>query len=299
MNTNYLRSFLEVVRRGSFSEAARALGVSQPTISFQVQRLEEEASAKLLERQGGRVALTDAGQALARFAERVLAEQEALQESLSALQKGVSGRLSLGASTIPGEYILPRMLGAFLKAHPAVEATVLVADTSVIVDKVQAREVDVGFIGAEVRRRGLVVRRLQDDEVLLLAPPDHPFAQRGSIGVGELEGQALVAREKGSGTQGSLERLLKGAGFSLHQCRWQLVVGSSQAVITAVEAGAGLGFVSALAAEKSLALGRVRAVSLRGLPLRRGIYYAYPEKHTGTRLLQAFLAYLAEASSGG
>ncbi|MBI4308140.1 MAG: LysR family transcriptional regulator [Chloroflexi bacterium] len=299
MNTDYLRSLLEVVSRGSFSEAARSLGMSQPTISFHVQRLEEEANAKLLDRQGGRVVPTDAGRAFVRFAERVLAEQEALRGSLSILQKEVGGRLSLGASTIPGEYILPRMLGAFLKRYPAVEAAIIVADTSMIVDKVQAREVDVGFIGAEVKRRGLVVRRLQDDEVLLLTPPDHPFARRKSIRVADLEGQALVAREEGSGTQRSLEQLLKGAGFSLRRCRWQLVVGSSQAVITAVEAGVGLGFVSALAAEKSIALRRARTVSLQGLPLKRGIYYAYPDKHAGTRLLQTFLAYLAEASPAG
>ncbi len=296
MNTDYLRSFVEVVRRGSFSDAARALGVSQPTISFQVQRLEEEASAKLLERQGGRVALTDAGTLFLRFAERVLTEESGLRESMKTLRKVIGGRLALGASTIPGEYILPRLLGAFLQRYPAVQATIAVADTSIIVDKVQAREVDIGFIGAEVKRRGLVVRRLQDDEVLLLAPPKHPFAKRGSIRVEDLEGQPLVVREEGSGTQRSLEQLLKARGFNLGRARPQLVVGSSQAVITAVEAGVGLGFVSAMAAQASLALGRTKSITLKGLSLKRGIYYTYAEKQADTHLLQTFLAFLAEAA---
>ena len=226
MNLAYFRSYLEVVKRGGFSEAGKALGLSQPTVSFHIQRLEEELVAKLLERQGGRIVVTAAGLEFQAFAEKVLQEQLSLQERLGALQEEVAGMLSLGASTNPGEYILPRIVAEFRRLYPKVSANISIADTAEIVEKVLGRQCDAGFVGAEVKRRGLDVQKIAEDPLLLIAPPDHPLAGRSSVSMAELEKQDFVVREEGSGTQKTVEELMHASGMNPSRLKGAVIAGS-------------------------------------------------------------------------
>lgn len=294
MNLNYCKTYLEVVKRGSFSEAAKALGLSQPTVSFQIQRLEADLSAELLERQGGRVVLTAAGKEFLAFAERVTQEQTALQEHLAALQGEVVGALELGASTNPGEQIVPNIIGAFRRRYPKVSATVMIADTAEIVAKVLDRQCDAGFVGADIRHRGLATRKIAEDKLLLIATPDHPIARQPQVRLEDLEKDSFVVREVGSGTQKTIEELMLAHGFSPHRLKIAMVAGSNQAVVTAVEAGVGLGFVSQQAAARSLELGRVRAIPVQGVAWVRGIYFIHPKAAPRTRLFEEFLRFLDE-----
>ncbi|MBI2305368.1 MAG: LysR family transcriptional regulator [Chloroflexi bacterium] len=290
MNLSYLKTYLEVVRRGSFSGAARALSISQPAISFHIQRLEEEMGVKLLERRSGRVEMTAAGKDFHRFALKVAAEDEQLRARLVAQQEEVAGYLSLGASTIPGEYIVPLLVAAFQGRYPQVRASIAVADSARVVDMIVNGDGDMGFIGAPMARRPLRMAKLAQDEIVLVTAPGHPLAQRPEVALAELPSQAWVGREEGSGTQWSVEQQLRQRGLgTLH---FVLVVGSSQGVVAAVEAGAGIAFVSRLAAEKSLALGRLRQVAVEGLTLRRDIYYIYHQRFTTSRLTREFLAFV-------
>ena len=288
MNLTYFKSYLEVVRRGSFSEAAKALGLSQPTVSFQIQRLEGELATKLLDRQGGRIVVTAAGQEFRAFAERVLQEEKALQERLAFLHDEVAGTLSLGASTNPGEQIVPALLGDFRRLYPKVTSRILIADTAEIVEKVLARESDAGFIGAEVKRRGLAIKQVAVDPLLLVAAPDHPLSAQRSVKLETLEEFDFVVREEGSGTQKRVEELMQKAGLSPAKLKRVLVVGSNQAVMTAVEAGVGLAFASQKAASRSLELHRVRAIPIEGVEWVRGIYFIHPSNPVMTRLFQEF-----------
>lgn len=292
MNLSYLKSYLETVKRGGFSDAGKALGLSQPTISFHIQRLEEELSAKLLERKGGRVTLTQAGEEFQSFAEKVLRDRQVLGAKLEALQSEVTGRLSLGASTNPGEYILPRILGDFRKSYPKASATVVIADTAEIVEKILDRQCDAGFIGADVEKRGLKTQKIAEDELLLLAPPDHPLAQKGSISLGALENQNFIVREDGSGTQKTVEGLMQANGLNPKSLREILVAGSNQAVVTAVEAGIGLAFASQIAAARSLKLGSVKSVRLQGKHWVRGIYFVRPSRTLETKLMREFVSFV-------
>ncbi len=299
MNLEYCKTFLEVVRRGSFSEAAKALGLSQPTVSFQVQRLEEETGAQLLERHGGRVALTAAGREFRAFAQRVAREEERLAERLAGMQQDVSGTLTLGASTHPGEHLLPAILGAFRKRFPNATATITIGDTAQIIDRVLERACDAGFVGAGIKRRGLVSRKIAEDQLLLIAPPGHRLASRASVRPSELTKEAFVVRETGSGTQRTVDQLLERAGISPRRLQHALVAGSNQALVTAVEAGVGLAFAPRTTVARSLELGRVLAVPVRGGQWVRGIYFVHLAKPVRTRLFQEFSRFVDEWSQAG
>jgi DNA-binding transcriptional LysR family regulator len=292
MNVQHLRTLLTIVEQGSLSQAARAMRVSQPAVTKQVQRLEQELEAALLVRgPQQQVALTPAGEQVLAFARETLAHFEALQEQLALLKTVTRGNLALAASTIPGEYLLPGLLAAFRDQCPQVQVEVIIADTAEVVHRVLADEADVGFVGAAVDRPGLRLERLASDEVVLVVPPEHSFAGRGHVAVEELRGQPLVLREEGSGTRRSVEGALATAGRALAEKNVVLTLGSTQSVLRAVEQGLGLGFVSARAAAQAQADGHLVCVRLDGVDLRRDLYLAYLVQRLSDPLVAHFLAF--------
>lgn len=295
MNLNHLRNFLEVTKRESLSEAARALGVSQPAISNQIKRLERELGMELLIRgERGVVSLTAAGEVFRAFAERAMTAYEEMMQRLSHLKEEASGELVIAASTTPGEFILPQLLTDFRARYPRVEAKVTIADTRDVVEKVLARECDMGFIGAPIERPRLILVPLIKDEIVLAVYPDHPFAGREAIRLEELRGQRLILREEGSGTRRSLEQLLAEKGERLPTNNVALVLGSTHAVIEAIQARLGIGFVSAFAVSRLEARGQLCTVPIEGLSLTRELFIAYEEGQLSTRLRQEFLAFAQE-----
>ena len=292
MNLDHVRSFLEVIKRGSLSEAARALGVSQPAVSNQIKGLERELSTELLIRgERGVVALTAAGEVFRAFAEQVVAAHEEMLQQLNHLKKEVTGELIIAASTTPGEFVLPQLLNDFKARHPQVEAKVTIADTSDVVEKVLARECDLGFIGAPIERPRLILIPLIKDEIVLAVYPDHSFARREAIRLEELQGQRLILREEGSGTRRSLEQLLAERGEKLPENNVVLVLGSTHAIIEAIQARLGIGFVSAFAVSRLQAGGQLYTVPIAGLSLTRDLFVAYEEGQLSTRLRQEFLTF--------
>jgi len=292
MNLQHLRTLLTIVEQGSLSAAAQAMDISQPAVTKQVQRLEQEMEAALLVRgPQQQVTLTPPGEQVLAFARETLARFEALQERLSLLKTVTRGNLALAASTIPGEYLLPGLLAAFREKYPQTQVEVIIADTAEVAGRLLADEADVGFIGAVVDRPGLRLERLVADEVVLVVPPRHPFAGRGRVAAEELSGQPLVMREEGSGTRRSVERALATAGRTLAEKNVVLILGSTQAVLRAVEQGLGLGFVSARAAAQAQADGHLVCVRLDGVDLGRDLYLAYLPQRLADPVVAHFLAF--------
>lgn len=291
MDTANLRTFLEIVRRGSFSEAASALALSQPAVTFQVQRLERDLGVRLLERGGGRISLTAEGEEFRRYAEKTLDQERLLRESLSRLTSEISGRLSIAASTVPGEFLVPSLLADFTRHYPDVQATVSVADTEQVVERVLHAECDLGFTGARSERGGFQQVLFLRDPVVLIVPPAHPFAARAGVRLEELHGQPLVTREVGSGTMSNVRHLLQQAGYDTRDWANATVLGSTQAVISAVQAGLGISFVSAYAAALATRAGAIRALTVDGVKLERDLYIVYQEGRLSTRLQREFVAF--------
>lgn len=290
MNLEHLRTLVSIVEHGSLSAAARAMHLSQPAVTKQVQRLEVELGMALLVRGARRqVELTPAGERLLAFARQTLAGFEALEEDLAALKEVGQRVLTLAASTIPGEYLLPGLLAAFRVRYPQVKVHMTVSDTADVATRLLADQADVGVIGSTIRRPGLRLERLVGDEIVLAVPPGHPFARRQRVAVEELHGQPLVLREEGSGTRRSVEMALAAAGVALPLNSMALTLGSTQAVLQAIEQGLGVGFISARAAAQAQADGHLACVRLAGVDLRRDLYLAYLPQRAGDPLVARFL----------
>lgn len=292
MNLDHLRTLVAVVEHGSLSAAARARRISQPAVTKQVQRMEAELDLALVVRGPKRqVELTPAGERMLAFARETLVHWEALERDLAALKELGQGTLVLAASTIPGEYVLPGLLAAFRAEYPHVEVVMTISDTADVATKLLSDEADVGVIGSTIRRPGLRLQRLVDDEVVLAVPPDHAFAQREYVAAEELRGQPLILREEGSGTRRSVEAALAAADLCLPQDGVALILGSTQAIVQAVAQGLGIGFLSARAAAQGQADGRLAYVRLAGVDLRRNLHLAYLSRRAGEPLVARFLSF--------
>jgi DNA-binding transcriptional LysR family regulator len=292
MNLDHLKTFQEVVKLGSFSEVAKKLAISQPAVSFQIQKLEHELGSRLIDRTQRAITLTAAGKRLLRFAESIEKVRQQLQHDLEQMREKVSGDLLVAASTIPGEFLLPPLLTKFKARHPAVKVQMAVSDSLTVINGVRDNAYEVGFCGLAPEGQGLESFRVAGDEIVLIVFPEHPFAQRGEVSPAELAGEPLIFREETSGTQQNLETCLSQAGLDLRKWVPNLILGSTQAVVAAVEARAGIAFVSNLAIKKSLALGLVRQVSVSGLRLNRDFHCIYRQERVVSRLLEEFITFI-------
>lgn len=297
MNLDYLVTYLEVVNLGSFSEAAKKLSLTQPAVSFQIQKLERDLGIRLLDRGQRSIVLTDAGRRLCRFAELVVREERRLVRDMDRLREDVAGNIVIAASTIPGEVLLPPLLGEFRSLHPAVTARVDACDSLTAISRVREGACDVGFSGTPPEGKDLQSFTVGEDRIVLIVHPRHPFARKKTVSLGEVAGESLVIREETSGTQHSLGVLLAKAGCDIRQLSPGLIVGTSQAVVSAVEAGVGIAFVSNLASTKSVALKLVKEVPVAGLEQRRPFYCLYRKERVVARLPEEFIAFVRARAS--
>lgn len=291
MNLDYLRTLVSIVEEGSLSAAARARRMSQPAVTKQLQRLEAKLELSLLVRGPRRqVELTPAGTLVLAFARQTLAQLETLESELGTLKTLGQGTMVLAASTIPGEHVLPALLAEFRHKYPTITVEMSVSDTAEVAERLLDGRADLGMVGSPVERPGLHLERLLRDEIVLAVPLDHDFSRRKRVRVEELRDQPLILREEGSGTRRSVEASLAAAGWDLPKEAVALILGSTQAVLHAVEQGLGLGFVSARAAAtpegRSLA-----CVELEGVDLGRDLYLAYLPQRAGDPLVSRFLGF--------
>ena len=283
MENHRLRVFREVVEQMSFRKAAEVLHLSQPAVSQQIRALEEECGARLFERDGNQISVTAAGRVLHGYALSAAALVEEAKIALGALNHVVSGQLRVGASTTIAQYILPRVLGAFHRQHAQVQLSVLSGNTEEIVEAVTTEQVALGLIEGPAMRRGLRVEPLMRDRMVLIAGAKasspggrgRPAETPASISIEELAKLPLLMRERGSGSRRVVERALKQAGVAINSLRSGMELDSTEAILSGVEAGLGVGFVSESAIGKELRLGTVRIVNLQGIAIERDFSLIY------------------------
>jgi DNA-binding transcriptional LysR family regulator len=294
MDTRQLAAFCAVVERKSFSQAAERLGVTQPAVSLQVRSLEKRLGRQLLDRSGRRVEPTEAGLALYRGAQRLLALEEQLLGEVEAGTEGeLGGELHVGASTGPGSTVVPVLLCEFQRANPGVAISLSISDTQTVVDRVADRELELGVVGAARRHRGVVFEPLFRDEVVLACPPDHGFAGR-TITLDDLREVPLIVMQEGAGVRQVIEDELRKAGKRLRDLEVRLELGLQESVRSAVLAGHGVTFISRLAVESDLATGLLATARVRGLDPVREIFLARATGRSETRAARAFLAFARE-----
>ncbi|HHL40068.1 MAG TPA: LysR family transcriptional regulator [Deltaproteobacteria bacterium] len=269
MELRYLEIFCKVVECRSFSKAAASLCLTQSTVSIHIKALERELSVRLLDRLGRTVTPTRAGAILYRYAGKIVRLKHEARQAIDQFTGTMKGVLEVGASTIPGEYILPRLIGEFKRAHPDVRPVLRVGDTRSIYGEVLAGRVEVGVVGSPIKDRNVRCAPFASDEMVLVAPPDF---DRSALAPGELAGVALLAREEGSGSRSSVEARLAEAGVDPATLVYAASLGSTQALKEGVKSAMGLAFISRMAVAEELRSGTLKAVEVKGLNLDRSFY---------------------------
>jgi DNA-binding transcriptional LysR family regulator len=266
-----LKVFRAVAEQASFRKASESLHLSQPAVSQHVHALEEELGLRLFDRSGTRTSLTSAGKLLLKYAERSARVLEEAKLALSKLEGEVSGLLRLGASTTVAQYILPRMLGVFLKDNPKVTLSVVSGNTEEIVALLLQGSISLGMIEGPSMSKEVHTEKFLDDRMVLIAPGSHEWSGAASVPLQALTEVPLLLREHGSGSRRVVEKALKKAGLPLNRLHIQMELDSSEAIVSGVEAGLGLGFVSQWAIGKAVRLGAVVPVRVEGLDIHRDL----------------------------
>jgi DNA-binding transcriptional LysR family regulator len=283
-----LRTFLAVVEHGSFTRAAEVLGLSQSTVSFHIKALEAAVANKLIDRGRDGVELTEHGRVLRRHAAKLLEQRAEAEASMRAIDEGLIGRISVAASTIPGEHLLPPALAILRQTHPGVSVSVGVSDSRRAVASLLASEVDIALIGGKPKDRRLSATKFAEDELVLIGPVDARFEVPPD---GSLSGIPLVLRQEGSGTREGVADVLS-ASLKNGPPGATVEVGSTFAVTRCVEVGLGVGFVSRVAIGPALQARRVALIDHPQLPVRRAFHLAVRKSSTPSPAVEALMGIL-------
>lgn len=264
-----LAAFLAVAERGGVSAAAAVLHLSQPAVTGQIRRLEEQLGAALFERRPRGMALTEAGRRFRQAAERA---HEELSRAASGLARAAEprGLIELWASTTIASYVLPPLLARFAAERPLVRVRLVSANTEEVLERVRGGAAELGLVEGHARAPGLRLLPFLEDELVAVA--DASFSPRRP-GLAALAERPILWREPGSGTRAVVERALRAAGARLeHGARFEL--GSTEAIKAAALAGLGIAFLSRWSMQRELALGLLKPVPGRGLTARRSFRWA-------------------------
>jgi len=288
-----LRTFVTVADLTSFSLAAQQLRLSQPAVSYQVKELEEALGLPLLDRLGKRVSLTEAGSVLYSYARRTL---NVLDEASLALEemRGIKrGNLRVGASTTVGIYLLPAALGAFKKLHPGLVISLEIGTRARVQEQVLRNELDLAVVGPALKDPALAILPFVSDELIVVAPANHPLAGRPGLVLKDLEGEPFVMREPASGSRVSFEKAARKAGAKLDVA---MQLGSNGAIKHAVESGLGLAVISRYACALELSGRRLVELNVRGFPIRRDWHIVHLRRRRLPSAVLAFIEFLRGTS---
>ncbi len=287
LNLNLLRIYRVVLDQGSFSRAAETLSITQSAVSRAVQELERQLGMPLLERRARGVVPTEAGALLGEHARRIFAHEQVALEALNELRDLRRGRLSIGASSTIGIYLLPSMLGEYHRLYPGIELFLDIGNTQQVMEHLRSYRIEVAYVeGPVASDEHVQIVPWRDDELVVIAAPDHPLAQRTDLVAADLIAMPFVLREPGSGTREVMEQALAARGIAI---RPVMELGSTEAVKQAVSAGLGLSIVSWATIQMELDSARLVALDVADLSIRRQLSRAHVRDRPQSRALQEWL----------
>ncbi len=296
MDLRALEVFCKIVELRSFSRAAEAVHLTQPTVSGHIKALETELELRLFDRAGRTITPTRAGELLHSYARRILALRDETLQAINEHKGGLKGHLTVGGSSIPGAYILPPLVAAFKRAHPDVMMTLHVIDSREIVRGVIEGTYEVGMVGARFEEGRVHYKPFTQDELVLAVPAGHPWAGRATVRLSELAGQSFIMRERGSGTRKVMERALADHSVDAGSLRVVLEVTGNEAVRQALRAGAGIAVISRRAIEDDIRCKTVTALRIHGVKLLRDFFLVTHRSRSRSPLGNAFLSFLQQSA---
>ena len=312
MNLNHLRAFEMVARMKSFSRAALELTISQPAVSKSVRELEQDLGLTLFERTRGAIHLTEVGQTLFHYAQRIFATEDAARIALEQFRQLERGRLSIGASATIGVYLLPHLLGTFHRDHPNIQLFLDIGTTREIIERLLSNPLDCAFVEGVVENTEIEATRWQEDTLVVIAAATHPLAlaqaNRRRTGktstpgapsadmrrrfLADVIAEPFIQREPGSGAREIIDEHLARQGVTL---RVAMEVSNTEGIKQMVGAGLGLAIVSRHVISAELALGRLVTLDVPELTVRRTLWRVQASERPSSQALNAFLAMLGNA----
>ena len=287
-----LNIFCKVVELKSFSKAGKTIRLSQPTVSSHIKDLEDHFGCRLIDRLSKEAVPTKAGELLYTYARQLITLRDETETALAEFQGIIKGRLIVGGSTIPGGYIIPKIIGGFTKDYPEAKISLIIADTEKIINDTLAGTLDLGIVGAQTGDKSIIQEKLIEDEMCLVVPAEHRWAGKKQITLKQLFKEPFIARELGSGTLKSIRHSLFRKSYSLDDLNIISEMGSTEAVKQGIINNVGVSILSRIAVAEALQTGSLIALSVEGLDLKRSFYLTRHKYRSTAPLCRAFIEYL-------
>ena len=283
--------FVSVVENKSFSKASETINLSQPTVSNHIKELEGYFQCRLLDRLGKITEPTKAGVILYQYSKELLTLRDQAKSAMYDFLGRTKGDLFIGGSTIPSGYIIPKLLGPFSKQFPDINLELTASDTLQIVQELKKGTIELGIVGAKINDPLIKQERLVADEMKLIVPLNHKWADKTFIDCSKLFKEKFIAREKGSGTWQSILKSMNNAGFNSQNLIIRVTMGNTVSVIQGILNHVGISILSTIAVQDDIDKGRLKALSVKGLDLNRFFYLTLAEKRTLSPICKKFIEF--------
>ncbi|MFA6056203.1 MAG: selenium metabolism-associated LysR family transcriptional regulator [Thermodesulfovibrionales bacterium] len=294
MDIHHLRVFASVFKNRSFSKASEELHLTQPTISNHIKALEDEFECKLFDRLGRTILPTKEAEVLYSHSMELIERTNNLREAVGLIKKDISGKLIIGASTIPGVYLLPGFMSEFRKKFPSISFQILISDSKGIIENISRHELLLGIVGAKLGNEHIKYMPFIEDELIVVSSPH--LSKNRMMTLQELLKFPMVLREEGSGTRKETEKFLANKGISLENVHISGVFGSTDAIKQAVKAGLGVSILSKFSVADELKYKILEEIKLTDIQMKRRFYIVTHKKRTLPRLYETFLNYIVAES---
>lgn len=297
MNLKQLEAFVQVAEGGSFSKAAKELFLTQPTISSHISSLERELNARLFVRNTKEVSLSEDGIKLYKYAKQMLDLQREIEVTFGMDEEGESHAVTIAASTIPAQYLLPEVLTRFSERYPQEQIRIQETDSSKVVMQIVDHRVDIGFTGTVLEKKHCKYIPFYKDELVIITPNTPKYqelAQGNKEDISWIKKEHVIMREEGSGTRKEAELQLKGAGVKFAGLDIIASIGNQETIKKSVRQGMGISVLSKLATADEVANGEILAFPIPNSDEGRDINLVYNKNYQMTRSAERFIKVVKE-----
>jgi DNA-binding transcriptional LysR family regulator len=291
-----LEIFCNVLEKRSFSKAAESLYLTQPTLSQHIKSLEDSLGLKLFDRLGREVVPTKAGILLYDYAKKIMDIKKQAEESIEYFTGAIKGSLIIGGSTIPGEYIIPPLLGRFRELYPQIGIRIKIKDTKDIIDDVINGSIELGVVGAKIEKNRLNYIKFIKDELILVVYPTHPWNEKRIVSLNELKDEPIIIREEGSGTRIAIKNTLKKYGLNIENLNIVAEIGSTGGIKEGIKSKIGVSILSKMSVKEELEYGILHTIEIENIKIYRDFYIVYNNMRAKSPICELFLNFLLAES---
>lgn len=299
MNTAYLRTYIEVVNLKSFSKAAEKLFISQPAVTKQIKSLEKDFGIVLLKRSYNDIVPTKEGKEIYKYATTILNKEEEIFAKMIQNENLISGELTICSSTLPANYLLDNILFDFSTKYNKITYNIKKMDSAKVYDAVESGNISFGFTGIHVKKKNIESVEIAKDQLVLAVPADKfNHLETTEVSLEFLLAQDILIRGAGSATLKTFEEALKLEKYSIKDFRIKAIVEDNEIIKKMILKGIGVSIISRLSINKEVNEGLIMPLTIKGIDLRRGIYYIYHKNKYFSNIDEKFKNLVLEKFNG-